>query len=373
MSEITSFTASLGHNGLIDVFAVGLPGPTSAGRGKAGTKVWHARQKAPDGDWSPWSDAGHPGMGAIDVRSIVDADGHRHVLALAGGGRMWFRERKSDDDFTAPTWQDLGVPQPVSGKNWLFTSICGAIGPSGRIDVAGTAATDNLALRSIFVRPRPAPGASGNPWRQLPENQTALASIYAATTAGGSLDILVPVTARPGPALGMSQALRDSRGAWIDWTSLDPRWGFTGFALSTGSRSHPALDLFGLSGDRIWHSSRDANDWSAFARLPDMTETMLVFGIAAARDADGALHLCAIYEDGTVTHIHQQAAGWSEWKNLDRPDARPDFPDPALILGSDKCLNLLLPRRADKGLVTLRQKTKGGPFVKGPALPALPD
>ena len=55
-----------------------------------------------------------------------------------------------------------------------------------------------------------------------------------------------------------------------------------------------------------------------------------------------------------------------------RPDSA-DIPGPALILGSDECLNLLLPRRADAGLVTLRQKTKDGPFVKGPALPALPE
>ena len=132
MSLITSFTASLGHNGLIDVFAVGLPGPDSAGSGEAGTKVWRARQKAPDGDWSPWSDIGKPGIGAIDVQSIVDADGHGHVLALAGGGHMWFMERNPGDDFTAADWQDLGVPSPVSGKKWLFTSICGATGPGGR-------------------------------------------------------------------------------------------------------------------------------------------------------------------------------------------------------------------------------------------------
>jgi hypothetical protein len=78
--------------------------------------------------------------------------------------------------------------------------------------------------------------------------------------------------------------------------------------------------------------------------------------------------------DSTVNHINQQGAGgpWSDWKNLGRPDSA-DIPDPALILGSNKCLNLLLPRRADAGLVTLRQNTKGGPFVKGPVLPALPE
>jgi hypothetical protein len=379
MSEITSFTASLGHNGLIDVFAVGPPGPTSAGSGKAGTKVWHARQKAPDGDWSPWSDAGHPGIGAIDVRSIVDADGHGHVLALAGGGHMWFKERKPGDDFTG--WQDLGVPPPVSGEKWLFTGICGAIGPGGRIDVAGTARTDSDS--GIFVRSRPAPGANWSPWDLQPGDETALDSIYAATTADNALDIVVPVNVPLGPdpsvagtEIGMSYALRGPDGVWTDWRSLRPAGGFmTGqFALTTGSRSHRALDLFGMS-SLTWHSSQSANDaWSAFVSLGNTAG--FPTGIAVASDAGGAIHLCATHEDGTVTHIRQEGAGgpWSEWQNLGRPGG-PGNADAglALILGSNKCLNLLLLLSAEEGLIMLRQKTKDGPFVKGPALPALPE
>jgi hypothetical protein len=379
MYPITSFTASLGHNGLIDVFAVGPPGPVSAGSGEAGTKVWRARQEAPDGVWSPWSDEGKPGIGAIDVRSIVDADGHGHVLALAGGGRMWLKERKPDDTFTG--WQDLGVPPPDSGpQKWLFTGICGAIGPGGRIDVAGTARQRASSGPSIFVRPRPAPGASWSPWSQLTGDETAVDQIYAATTADNALDILVPVLALAGTELGMSHRRRDPDGAWTDWKSLDrPKGGFTGtFAMTTGTRGHRVLDLFGWSGEpNIWHSSQDADDdWSVFAQLGNLGD--LVFGLAVARDADGALHLCATHVDstgthGTVTHIRQEGAGgpWSEWEPLGRTD-NPEIPDPALILGSDKCLNLLLRRRADDGLVTLRQKTKDGPFVKGPAIPALP-
>ena len=383
MSKITSFTASLGHNGLIDVFAVGPPGPTTAGTVVDGTKVWRARQKAPDGDWSPWSDAGHPGKGAIDVKSIVDADGHGHVLALAGGGHMWFMERKPGDDFAA--WQDLGVPPPASGKKWLFTGICGAIGPGGCIDVAGTAQTEGAVDGDfgIFVRPRPAPGASGSPWDLRPGDKTALTFIYAATTAGNNLDILVPVNVPLGPGpdavpkkIGISHALRNPHGAWTDWISISPRrpaGGFIAqFALTTGSRGHRALDLFGV-GELIWHSTQGADDkWSDFGSLPNPAGT--VTGIAVASDADGAVHLCATHEDSTVAHIRQQGPGgpWSEWQNLGHPDST-DVPDPALILGSNNCLNLLLRRQADEGVIMLRQKTKDGPFVKGPALPALPE
>ena len=75
-----------------------------------------------------------------------------------------------------------------------------------------------------------------------------------------------------------------------------------------------------------------------------------------------------------MTHIRQEGPGgpWSEWQNLGRPDG-PGIAILALILGSDKCLNLLLLRSAKEGLIMLRQKAKDGPFVKGPALPALPE
>lgn len=46
--------------------------------------------------------------------------------------------------------------------------------------------------------------------------------------------------------------------------------------------------------------------------------------------------------------------------------------DPALILDSGSCLNLILSRPGNEGLIMLRQKVQNGPFTNGPALPALP-
>jgi hypothetical protein len=46
--------------------------------------------------------------------------------------------------------------------------------------------------------------------------------------------------------------------------------------------------------------------------------------------------------------------------------------DPAIILDSDRHLNLILSWPEGEGLITLRQKVQNGPFTNGPALPALP-
>lgn len=75
MSPITAFTASLGHNGLIDVFAVSNPQVINS-------TVWRARQKTPGGDWSAWVNEGRPGKGAAWLLSVLDAEKHGHVLAV---------------------------------------------------------------------------------------------------------------------------------------------------------------------------------------------------------------------------------------------------------------------------------------------------
>ena len=61
MSEIYAFTASPGHNGLIDVFAIGDPGDDDSG-----TAVFLSRA-APGGQWPPWANAGLPDLGAIGL------------------------------------------------------------------------------------------------------------------------------------------------------------------------------------------------------------------------------------------------------------------------------------------------------------------
>ena len=57
MFPITSFTASLGHDGNIDIFALALSPQAPQGQG---TTVFRIRQKKAGGNWQPWANAGNP-------------------------------------------------------------------------------------------------------------------------------------------------------------------------------------------------------------------------------------------------------------------------------------------------------------------------
>ena len=73
MFPITSFTASLGHDGNIDIFALALSPQAQPGQG---VPVFRIRQKKAGGEWPPWATAGKPGHGAVGARSITDSEGH---------------------------------------------------------------------------------------------------------------------------------------------------------------------------------------------------------------------------------------------------------------------------------------------------------
>ena len=159
MFPITSFTASLGHDGNIDIFALALSPQAPQGQG---TTVFRIRQKKAGGDWQPWADAGKPGHGAVGVRSITDITGHGHVLAEDAAGYLWFNERRPDDTFSG--WQALDVPPPDPGSPsnaWGFIDMWGVTRTDGQIDVARAADSDTD--RCVFLRTRPAHATSGRP------------------------------------------------------------------------------------------------------------------------------------------------------------------------------------------------------------------
>jgi hypothetical protein len=57
MFPITSFTASLGHDGKIDIFALALSTQAQPGQG---VSVFRIRPKKAGGEWHPWAPAGNP-------------------------------------------------------------------------------------------------------------------------------------------------------------------------------------------------------------------------------------------------------------------------------------------------------------------------
>jgi hypothetical protein len=374
MFPITSFTASLGHDGNIDIFALALSPHVPQGQGAT---VFRIRQKKAGGDWQPWANAGKPGHGAVVVRSITDIAGHGHVLAEGAAGHLWFNERRADDTFSG--WQPLGVPplDPGSpGQAWVFGDMWGVTRADGQIDVAGYADRDTPSETDfgIFLRTRPAHATSWTPWRPLLGDNYA-DGIVAATDYDGGLNIVTPVGVSAGAA-GLAHKRRLPDGTWTDWTMLgNPPGGLNEYiapVLVTGADSPLGLELFAVAVDStIWHNAlTSAGDWSDWAALGNTGGP--VTGIAAAQDGGGALHVCLTHKDNTVTHRRQEDQGgaWTGWKSLGAPDVSA-IANPALICDSEGYLNLLLTRPAKDGMITLRQ-TANGQFIKGPAIPALP-
>ena len=221
MFSITSFTASLGHDGNIDIFALAL-----SPQGQGAT-VFRIRQKKAGGDWRPWANAGKPGHGAVEVRGITDIDGHGHVLAEGAAGHLWFNERRPDDSFSG--WQALGVPPldparaDFPGDAWRFMDMWGVTRTDGQIDVVGTAGSNTD--RGIFHRSRAAHATSWTPWSPLLGNNDFSGDIVAATDYRGGLDIVTPL-AFSADAVGLSHKRRLPYGTWTDWTKLGtPRAG----------------------------------------------------------------------------------------------------------------------------------------------------
>jgi hypothetical protein len=375
MSEIYAFTASLGHNGLIDVLAIGDPGNDDSG-----TAVFLSRA-APGEQWPPWADAGIPGLGATGLQSIAGRDGYAHILARAGGqkdyGALWFRGLGENDDFS--DWQELGRPTPAAPDDpMIFGWMSGATpGDGGTIDVVGYAdSTRHGAGMFICSRLNPADTYRWGDWTALPENDSAYGPIFCVADDRG-LDIITQVNVLlpdQGQQSGLSHLRRRNDFSWTDWELLDTVPG--GFnpdiapVLAYGSGGE-TLNLFAVATDNVvWHSIATEAGWSEWLSLDDPGE--LITGIAAVDDSSGQLNLFATRQDNIVTLRRQegQAGPWWRWTAL------PTDADPiasfTVILDSEGCLNLLLARPDNKGIDNLRQQGPGGAFLPVPSLPALP-
>ena len=110
MFPITSFTASLGNDGNIDIFALALSPQAPQGQGAT---VFRIQQKKAGGDWRPWANAGKrrqedqggawtgwtslgaPDAGAIANPALIcDSEGYLNLLLTrpANDGMITLRQ-----------------------------------------------------------------------------------------------------------------------------------------------------------------------------------------------------------------------------------------------------------------------------------------
>jgi hypothetical protein len=371
MAETSAFTASLGHNGLIDIFAIG-----EAENDGNGTAVFLARA-APGQEWPPWADLGRPGVGAIGVQSITGPDGYGHVLARSGDYQLWVKLRDDDDDLSF--WTELGVPPPAAPDDpMVFGWMSGATNRSdGTVDVVGFADSTRHGA-GMFTRTQLNPAAFFEDWIALPENDSADGPIACIADDRRGLDIVTRVSnvtlADEGLQSGLCHLRRRPDFSWTDWEMLDQVSG--GFnqliapVLAYGGGGED-LNLFAVAADNtVWHSVATADGWSPWLLLEDPGAP--VTGISAVEDAAGQLNLFALRQDNVLTLRRQQgqAGAWWPWTGV--PTDADLIDSYQVILDAEGCLNLLVARSGKQGISTFRQQGPGGAFVPGPSLPVLP-
>lgn len=376
MSEIFGFTASLGRNGLIDVFAVGDVDLTSD---NTGTAVFRA-QAAPGQQWSPWASVGKPGAGAIAVQSITGPDGYGHLLARSADDHMWVSVHEDNDDDDFSDWTDLSAPAPGAPDDpMVFGQMSGATTglENGIIDMVGYAYSDRPGA-AMFIRSRFSPGVWGD-WGALPENDSAGDDDIVSCIANErGLDIVTQTKIlRPGAGeYGLCHLRRRPDLSWTDWELLDPvEGGFSRYiaVLAYGAGSED-LNLFAVGTDNIVrHSVATTDGWSQWLSLGDPGGT--VTSIAAIEDGAGQLNLFAIHPDNSVTGRRQEgkAGPWTTWQSVNlntNSDPRDGY---AVILDAEGCINFFLNRPGNQGVDIVRQQDPlDGAFTPVPSLPALP-
>ena len=369
MAVVSAFTASLGHNGMIDVFAIGNPGNDGNG-----TTVFHI-QAMPGQQWPAWADLGKPGVGAIEVQSITGPDRYGHLLARSGDYHLWVKLREDDDDLFY--WVDLGVPLPAAPDDpRVFGWMSGATTSSdGTIDVVGYADSTRHGA-GMFIRTRLNPAIPFDDWIALPENDSADGPIACIADDRG-LDIVTRVNnvllPDEGPQSGLCHLRRRADFTWTDWELLDPEKGFNpdiAPVLAYGGGGQD-LNLFAVDTDNtVWHSVATKDGWSDWLSLEDPGDP--VASITAVEDAAGQLNLFVLREDNVLTLRRQEgkAGPWWAWTGVPLNDYLVD--SFAVILDDEGCLNLLVARAGDQGMACSRQQGPGGAFVPGPFLPVLP-
>jgi len=268
---------------------------------------WHAWQRSPGHDWSPWLSLKRPGGQAVISRPLGarpagptpalarNQDGRLEVFVVREDFTVWHRWQRT----AGGEWSDWGSLGTRPGD--------GTVGPLA----VGVNADERLEL---FAADHD--GAVWHIWQVAPNKD------------------------------------------WSQWKSLGKPGGHPaplGSALAKNQDGRLEVFTVDLDG-AVWHAWQVApnKDWSPWRPLGSQGRLGLA-EIAVGRNADGCLVLFAVEQDSTTGLWQREQTSpnndWSPW--LPREDQLPlplpdDFPDPgplekpAMIVNADRQLELFL-------------------------------
>jgi hypothetical protein len=348
-----------------------------------GAALWHARQTAPNGDWSSLSPFGDPPDGLLDRGFDVaqNKDGRLEVAALGGDYAVWHRWQ------TAPNgdwsdWSSLGHPGgplleaggPVLARNG-----------DGRLEVF-TTATDG----AVWHRWHRVGGGGWADWSSLggPGGLPPAYSQRPAVAQNGDGRLELFAVARSGMLWHRWQ--RVGGGGWSDWSSLGQPNDQLGVGMPVVGRNNDGrLEVFTTASDgAVWHRWQrvGGGGWADWSSLGSADEDKFPDELAVAANADGGLVLVAPWGPKRMPPfewglwLQQQTTPngvWYSWSPLDHPSPGAIW-QLALASNADGRLELVfaLSWPAKRGLYRLSQLSPNGDWSSAdpwpPAAPSEP-
>jgi hypothetical protein len=264
MPHVTGIALAANQDGCLELVAIsGREGPAALPGG-----VWHARQTAPNGDWTGWDSLGQPDSGVSSNAPAVarNADDCLEAVVIADDGTVWHRAQTAPNGLAWSEWRSLARP---GGEKATATPVL-AQNKDGRLELFVVRYNDETV------------------WHASQQAETG----------------------------------------WSGWDSLDKPSGGISLepnAITVARNVDGRLELFATDGQAMWHRfQRQDGGWSQWHPLgtPETPGVHIRPGVpVVARAGSGRLHLFTVGSDGAIWFRRQSPTaegGWVVWWTMGR-------------------------------------------------------
>lgn len=201
--------------------------------------VWHARQDAPDGDWSDWESLGNPGSNITPPALAQNEDGRLELFAVSlfSGLAVWHRSQLRPGQNQWTEWRSLGFPASQGPLTVVAPTV--ARNKDGRLEV-------HLAVGGKIWHSwqKTANSPEWMPWSSLdsPDAHEDVGLPTVVLDGEGRLQVF----AGSGAAIWSRRQHGPGQGPWEPWTLPYPEPAAGEPALAVAAQAGGRLVLFAL-------------------------------------------------------------------------------------------------------------------------------
>jgi hypothetical protein len=348
MAQVTGIALAANQDGRLELVAI-------TGRGSMGAPggVWHARQIAPNGDWTGWDSLGQPpgGVSSHAPAAARHANGCLEAVVISDDGSVWHRGQITPNGDAWSAWQPLDRP---GGQAATATPVL-AQNQNGHLEVFVVQGDDNPSNRKTIWHTWQQAGAGWSGWHSLDQpGSSAYDAIAVARNTDGRLELFADERSQQGNRKAIWHRRQDPTGpgGWSPWSSLgappEPvRPGAPVLALS--SNGH--LLLFTVASDgSVWFRRKlptGAGGWTQWTTMGRNWFLQMAVGMDVGGEAAGRLVLVANSQEHRLWHqeqLHSSGFDWFGWSSFGTSsyDSPGLLTNPTLASNADGRLELFL-------------------------------